>query len=154
LGLASSATPLLIQFVPFPVLEDTRQFSGTVEVRLTHTVGRGGGGRLARIYVLTEHGRIEMDCGYFTDRTTCPDFNLIDGSVGRVWYDSLFGVVQWRLVDKPSGRVSVVDFESSKFDHENKFYGSKYLPALVSSVVFLVAAIFIFRRNEFGKGRR
>jgi hypothetical protein len=146
--MSSPAAPLLFKLVPFPSLEDAQELEGAIEVKLTHTVGRGGGGQLAKIYVRAESGRTEINCGYLMDRTPCPDFNLINGSTGKVWYHRLFGVVQWRLVNSNSGRVSEISRDATMHYHEYGFSSEKYIRTLCFSVAFLAASIFIFRKNS------
>jgi hypothetical protein len=146
IGFSLPAAPLLFRlFVPFPSLDQTQHLVGSVEVEFAKTFGRNGGGALARIYVVTSEGKVEVNCGYMFDRRSCHDFNSIHGSQGQVWYHPIHGVVQWHLKNPKTGKVSEIDIQFLEEYRRKHFSPSKYIEQLWASAALLVALLFVIR---------
>jgi hypothetical protein len=149
IGFSLPAAPLLFRmFVPFPSLDQTQHLVGSVEVEFAKTFGRSGGGPLARIYVITSEGKVEVDCGYMFDRRTCHDFNSINGSQGQIWYHPIHGVVQWRLTNAKTGKVSEIDIQFLEEYRRKNFSPDRYIEKLWVPIALLVAAFFLSRSKQ------
>lgn len=141
------ATPLLFSKLPFPSLDQAEHLEGVVEVELHRTMSRDGTGQLASIYVQTAGRRVEVDCGYLFDRRPCPDYELIHGARGEIWYHHIFGILQWRLIKPDTGEVFFVGIDSIRRHREKRGYNDKYVRNLVFALAALAAAAhFVVRK--------
>lgn len=142
------AMPLLFRLFPFPSLEDAQHLKGEVRVQFHRTVGRGGGGQLAKIFIITERESVEIDCGYPMDRRPCPYFNRLDGTFGEVWYHRVFGVVQWKLVNSKTGEQFNIGIEDVRRFYEGAYSSERQINILVFCIALLMLGALLYDRNS------
>jgi hypothetical protein len=112
------AMPLISKFfIPFPTLEDTILYEGTVEV-----IGEDcfvGGCPPLRYYVTDASGSHEIYWGLPGDRYG--DWYskvVIDGATGKFWFDPTFGVIQEDFVIHTN-----IPQAKEKYDGKRIFHG-------------------------------
>lgn len=149
-GRSLPALPLLVKvFVPFPSLEDATLYEGRVEV-----VGRMHATRNGMVpasyFVVSDKVRQEVWCGYPGDTTLCfGSDTLSNGAYGKVWFHSIYGVLQWDLTqsyETVRGQREASPISAYRWVFNNHFPYPRYYWPLAQSLAFLVAALYFFAK--------
>lgn len=151
------AWPLFIKwFVPFPTLEQTTIYEGTLHIEGVAHSSKFGDVAPA-YYMMSKDGPHKIFWGFpgsekerFLAKET-----YYEGVVGRVWYHPMFGVIQDEFTATPSLMEKYTVFkESPKFGRhyetgprltfEKYFNYEKYEWALLTPCVGLILSIYFF----------
>ena len=142
------AAPLFIHvFLPFPELQDTNHWVGRVQIQPRQV--QGSRISIERQFILTSTGRHEFSCGYLGDRYGCPEYQVMNGAVGEVWYSRTHGALQWRLVIAEGfrkGREERSDIAGWKTHYQANFRYGRYFGRLLVALAPLGVAVWQIRR--------
>jgi hypothetical protein len=146
-------SPVFIHFLfPFPTLEESQHWVGRVEISEPRLDGNKI--QYGRQFIVTSTGKYEFTCGYFGNRHACPEYQVLNGAVGEVWFSPTHGALQWRFLiaeglrSGKEDRVAYGDWKraiQSNFSLE-RYINRMFLPILVLAAIFW--QVCIYRRRS------